>query len=70
MCQLTKIKDKLHGICVVLLFMTSRIWGMPGKHRTLDHLNLSIRTYVCSDIIKRILRDFFGYDVKVFLTYD
>jgi cysteinyl-tRNA synthetase len=25
----------------------------------------SLRTYICFDIIKRIMRDFFGYNVKV-----
>ena len=55
-----KTETKSIGTCVVQLFMTGHIWDMLG---TL--ISSYIRTYVCSDIIKRLLRDYFGYDVTV-----
>lgn len=37
------------------------IWVMLGINQYINNY----RTYVSSDIIKRIMRDYFGYDVKV-----
>lgn len=48
------------------LSMMLRIWGMPGKPslfwRAFAHLVLS-RNYVTQDILRRIMTDYFGYDV-------
>ena len=55
------------GITVVRLSMTHRIWGMRGTRiygsqyrRT--HITLP-RNYVTQDVLRRIMSDYFGYDV-------
>ena len=55
------------GIIVVRLSMTHRIWGMRGtriydsQHRC-THI-APPRNYVTQDVLRRIMSDFFGYDV-------
>ena len=59
------MKGEWIGIIVVLLSMIQVIWVMPG---TSERGGISIgangRNYLTQDIIRRILQDYFGYDVN------
>ena len=59
------------GTIAVLRFMTPHIWDTPGEgfvnwYTTSDlddALFIHIRNYVTQDVLRRILTDYFGYDV-------
>lgn len=60
-----------NGTIAVLRFMIPHIWDTPGEGFTNwymtfdldDALFIHIRNYVTQDILRRILTDYFGYDV-------
>jgi hypothetical protein len=47
--------------------MITPTWDTQGKHLLRIHIIVA-RTYIGFDIIKRIMRDFFGYNIKVRLS--
>ena len=47
-----------NGILVVQLYIQTVIWVMQG-----NFLNES-RNYLCNDMIRRVLRDHFGYNIQ------
>ena len=47
-----------NGILVVPLYTQTVIWVMQG-----NFLNES-RNYLCNDMIRRVLRDHFGYNIQ------
>lgn len=61
-----KMEKLSNGTPVVQLFMMYRIWGMPGNMRLTIHHN--DRTYIAFDILRRILKDYFKFDVTYVLN--
>lgn len=57
----------LSGTTAVPLFTMHHIWGMPGivsSRRILNQVLIpSSRNYVTQDVLRRIMTDYFGYDV-------
>ena len=52
------------GIIAVLPYMIRVIWVMPGGFRFWMRSRADDRNYLTQDIIRRILQDYFGYDVN------
>lgn len=65
----------LIGTAVDQLFMMHRIWDMPGMfvyfasyvknmiHKILIKVRFICRSYISFDILRRVLNDYFGYNV-------
>lgn len=47
-----------NGTLVVQLYTQTVIWAMQGKF-----INKN-RNYLCNDMIRRVLRDHFGYNIQ------
>ena len=55
---------KSTGTTADRLFTTRRTWAMPGESSSPLHLVADGSNYLTQDIVRRILRDYFGYDVN------
>ena len=64
MSQGTWIRTRLRGTCADLQSTIIHTWDMQGITNA-NHNFFVFRTYIGFDIIKRIMRDFFGYNVRV-----
>jgi cysteinyl-tRNA synthetase len=65
---LPAMDDASSGTTVDRRFMTLRIWDMPGSPSRIPSCELRCscaahRNYVTQDILRRIMTDYFGYDV-------
>lgn len=58
-CSNPEMGKILNGIPVDQQSMPKVTWAMPGIK-----IN-NVRNYICNDMIRRVMRDYFGYNIQV-----